>query len=310
MSQYTQEKIRNVAIIAHVDHGKTTLVDGLLRQGNVFRANQDFAERVMDSNDLERERGITIVSKNTAVSYKDIKINIVDTPGHADFGGEVERVMAMVDGVLLLVDAVDGPMPQTRFVTSKALAMGHKVIVVVNKIDRADARPDWVVDQTFDLFVELGANEEQLEFAIVFAAARQGIATLDLAKPGTDLAPLFETIISHIPAPTGDPNAPLQMLVSSIDYDSFRGRFGIGRIHAGKVHSGENVAIINRDGDIRAAKVVNTFIYEGLKKVEQEEVLAGEICIISGLPDVAIGETIASREDPRQITTVRVDEPT
>src|ERR1051326_2830368 len=233
MSQYTQDKIRNVAIIAHVDHGKTTLVDGLLRQGNVFRANQDVAERVMDSNDLERERGITIVSKNTAVSYRmsppfpvseangvgkgdggsgEYKINIVDTPGHADFGGEVERVMGMVDGVLLLVDAVDGPMPQTRFVTAKALAIGHKAIVVVNKIDRADARPDWVVDQTFDLFVELGANEEQLDFAIVYTCARQGTATLDLAQPGTDLRPLFETIVGHLPAPQGDPDAPLQLL--------------------------------------------------------------------------------------------------
>jgi len=310
MSQYTQENIRNVAIIAHVDHGKTTLVDGLLRQGNVFRANQDVADRVMDSNDLERERGITILSKNTAVSYKDVKINIVDTPGHADFGGEVERVMGMVDGVLLLVDAVDGPMPQTRFVTSKALALGHKVIVVVNKIDRADSRPDWVVDQTFDLFVELGANEEQLEFAIVYAAARNGIATLDLAVPGTDLSPLFETIVSHIPHPTGDPNAPLQMLVSSLDYDAFRGRFGIGRIHAGTVHPGENVAVINRDGDIRPAKIISTFIYEGLKKVEQEAVSAGEICILSGLSDVAIGETVASRENPVRIVTQRVDEPT
>ena len=321
MSQYTQENIRNIAIIAHVDHGKTTLVDGLLRQGNVFRANQDFAERVMDSNDLERERGITIVSKNTAVSYLSaptadkpnptpMKLNIVDTPGHADFGGEVERVMAMVDGVLLLVDAVDGPMPQTRFVTSKALAMGHKVVVVVNKIDRADARPDWVVDQTFDLFVELGASEEQLDFPIVFAAARQGIATMDHNKPGTDLKPLFETIISHIPAPTGDLNAPLQILVSSIDYDEYRGRFGIGRIHAGTVHPGDNVALINRDGDIRPAKIVSAFIYEGLKKVEQDSIEAGEICIVSGLADVTIGETIASREDPRAVKTVRVDEPT
>jgi GTP-binding protein len=310
MSAYTQEKIRNVAIIAHVDHGKTTLVDGLLRQGNVFRANQDFAERVMDSNALERERGITIVSKNTAVSYGDCKINIVDTPGHADFGGEVERVMAMVDGVLLLVDAVDGPMPQTRFVTSKALAMGHKAIVVVNKIDRADSRPHWVVDQTFDLFVELGASEEQLDFPIVFTCARQGTATLDLAMPGTDLKPLFDTIVSHIHAPYGDREAPFQMLISSLGYDDYRGRFGIGRIHAGKVHPGDSIAIVNREGDIRSGKVVTTFVFEGLKKTEQEEVSAGEICIVSGLPDVAIGETIASREMPKAVATVRVDEPT
>lgn len=310
MSRYTQDNIRNIAIIAHVDHGKTTLVDGLLKQGNVFHARQEVAERVMDSNDLERERGITIVSKNTAVSYRGIKINIVDTPGHADFGGEVERVMGMVDGVLLLVDAVDGPMPQTRFVTSKALALGHKAVVVVNKIDRADARPDWVVDQTFDLFVELGANEEQLDFPIVYTCARQGTATLDLAQPGTDLQPLFETIVNQLPAPKGDPNAPLQMLISSLDYDEYRGRFGIGKIHAGRIHPGENIAIVSRDGDIRASRVVGTFIFEGLKKSEQEEVEAGEICIVSGLPDIGIGETIASREFPAAIPGVHVDEPT
>ena len=320
MSQYNQNRIRNVAIIAHVDHGKTTLVDGLLRQGNVFRANQDFAERVMDSNDIERERGITIVSKNTAVSYASpakegeepdtYKINIVDTPGHADFGGEVERVMGMVDGVILLVDAVDGPMPQTRFVMGKALAMGHKAIVVINKIDRPDARPDWVVDQTFDLFVELGANEAQLEFPIVYASARQGIATMDHEKPGTDLKPLFETILSHIPAPVGDPEAPFQMLITSLDYDDYRGRFGIGRIHAGRVKPNDAIAIVNREGDIRTGKVVGTYIYEGLKKTDQAEVSAGEICILSGLPDIGIGETIASREFPRAVASVRVDEPT
>ena len=310
MSQYTQEKIRNIAIIAHVDHGKTTLVDGLIRQGGVFRDNQEFAERVMDSNDIERERGITIVSKNTAVSYLGHKINIVDTPGHADFGGEVERVMAMVDGVLLLVDAVDGPMPQTRFVTGKALAMGHKAVVVVNKIDRADARPDWVVDQTFDLFVELGANEEQLDFPVVYSSARQGVATLDLAQPGTDLTALFDTIVKHMPAPKGDPESPLQMLISSLDYDEYRGRFGIGRIHGGKIRAGETLAIVNRDGDIRTGKTVGVFIFEGLKKSEQEEVQAGEICIVSGLSDIAIGETIASREHPVAVKTVRVDEPT
>src|SRR5436853_4012250 len=219
--------LRNVAIIAHVDHGKTTLVDNRIQQSGTFAAHEQVQERVMDSNDLERERGITILAKNCAVRYHGTHINIVDTPGHADFGGEVERVMSMVDGVLLLVDAVDGPMPQTRFVTSKALAMGHKAIVVVNKIDRADARPDWVVDQTFDLFVELGANEEQLDFPIVYTCARQGTATLDLAQPETDLRPLFDTILSHLPAPQGDPDAPLQMLVSSLDYDEYRGRFGI-----------------------------------------------------------------------------------
>ncbi len=310
MSTYSQDKIRNVAIIAHVDHGKTTLVDGLLRQGNVFRANQEMTERVMDSNALERERGITIVSKNTAVSFKDYKINIVDTPGHADFGGEVERVLGMVDGVLLLVDAVDGPMPQTRFVTSKALSLGHKAIVVVNKIDRADARPDWVVDQTFDLFHELGATEEQLDFKVVYTCARQGLATVDLAVPGVDLSPLFETILTALPAPVGDPEAPLQMLISSLDYDEYRGRFGIGRIHAGRIHPNDSVAIVNRDHEVRLSRVVGTFIFEGLKKSDQTEVAAGEICIVSGIPDIAIGDTIASRENPQSVATVSVDEPT
>ena len=310
MSTYSQDKIRNVAIIAHVDHGKTTLVDGLLRQGNVFRANQEMAERVMDSNALERERGITIVSTNTAVSYKDFKINIVDTPGHADFGGEVERVLGMVDGVLLLVDAVDGPMPQTRFVTSKALALGLKAIVVVNKIDRADARPDWVVDQTFDLFHELGATEEQLDFSVVYTCARQGLATVDLATPGEDLSPLFETIVSALPCPKGDEDAPLQMLISSLDYDEYRGRFGIGRIHAGKIHPNEFIAIVDRTGEIRQSRVVGTFIFEGLRKSDQTEVAAGEICIVSGIPDIAIGDTICSRENPVAVATISVDEPT
>lgn len=310
MANFNQNQIRNIAIIAHVDHGKTTLVDGLLRQGNIFRANQDFAERVMDSNALERERGITIVSKNTSVFYQDHKINIIDTPGHADFGGEVERIMKMVDGVLLLVDAVDGPMPQTRFVTSKALAHGHKAIVVINKIDRPDSRPDWVVDQTFDLFVELGANEEQLDFPIVFTNARQGTATLDLATPSTDLHPLFETIWDHLPAPQGDIDAPLQMLISSLDYDEYRGRFGIGRIHAGRIRPGESVSIVQMDGTVRPSRTVGTFVFEGLKKVEQTEVLAGEICIVSGIADIAIGDTIADRENPVGIPSIPIDEPT
>jgi len=305
-----QDQIRNVAIIAHVDHGKTTLVDGLLRQGNVFRANQDMTDRVMDSNDLERERGITIVSKNTAVSYKGHKINIVDTPGHSDFGGEVERVLGMVDGVLLLVDAVDGPMPQTRFVLSKALARGHRAVVVINKIDRADSRPDWVVDQTFDLFAQLGATEEQLDFAIVYACARQGTATLDLAKPGTDLTALFETIIDRMPAPIGNPDAPLQMLISSLSYDDYRGRFGIGRLHNGRIHPNESIAIVDREGKSRLARVVSTFVFEGLKKTEQEEIAAGEIAIISGIPDISIGDTICDRENPVGLSSISVDEPT
>jgi GTP-binding protein len=302
--------IRNIAIIAHVDHGKTTLVDGLLRQGNVFRANQDLGERILDSNALERERGITIVSKNTSVFYKDTFINIVDTPGHADFGGEVERVMSMVDGVLLLVDAVDGPMPQTRFVTAKALAMGHKAILVVNKIDRPDARPDWVVDQTFDLFVELGANDAQLDFPIVYTCAKAGTATLDLAQPGRDLKPLFETILAHIPAPQGDPNAPFQMLVSNLTYDDYRGRLAVGKIFAGTIHPNDNVAIISRDGQLRPAKVVSVFVFEGLKKVERPQAQAGEIVILSGLEDIAIGETVTSRDTPQPVPPIQVEEPT
>src|SRR5579875_375959 len=302
--------IRNIAIIAHVDHGKTTLVDGLLRQGNVFRANQDLGERILDSNALERERGITIVSKNTSVFYKDTLINIVDTPGHADFGGEVERVMSMVDGVLLLVDAVDGPMPQTRFVTAKALAMGHKAILVVNKIDRTDARPDWVVDQTFDLFVELGANDAQLDFPIVYTCAKAGTATRDLSQPGRDLKPLFETILAHIPAPQGDPNAPFQMLVSNLTYDDYRGRLAVGKIFAGTIHPNDNVAIISRDGQLRPAKVVSVFVFEGLKKVERPQAQAGEIVILSGLEDIAIGETVTSRDTPQPVPPIQVEEPT
>ncbi|HLI47553.1 MAG TPA: translational GTPase TypA [Chthonomonas sp.] len=302
--------IRNIAIIAHVDHGKTTLVDGLLRQGNVFRTNQDLGERILDSNALERERGITIVSKNTSVFYKDTLINIVDTPGHADFGGEVERVMSMVDGVLLLVDAVDGPMPQTRFVTAKALAMGHKAILVVNKIDRTDARPDWVVDQTFDLFVELGANDAQLDFPIVYTCAKAGTATRDLSQPGRDLKPLFETILSHIPAPQGDPNAPFQMLVSNLTYDDYRGRLAVGKIFAGTVHPNDNVAVIGRDGQLRPAKVVSVFVFEGLKKAERARAQAGEIVILSGLEDIAIGETITSRDTPQPVPPIQVEEPT
>lgn len=302
--------IRNIAIIAHVDHGKTTLVDGLLKQGNVFRANQDFAERILDSNALERERGITIVSKNTSVFYNHTRINIVDTPGHADFGGEVERVMSMIDGVLLLIDAVDGPMPQTRFVTSKALAYGHKAVVVVNKIDRPDARPDWAVDKTFDLFVELGANDEQLDFPIVYTCAKAGTATLNLSEPGKDLQPLFETILTHLPAPQGDPSAPLQMLVSNLDYDDHRGRLAIGKIFAGTLRSGDSVVILDRLGNPRPSRVVSVFLFEGLKKVEQPEVRAGEIAVLAGLENVAIGETVASRESPQPVPPIHVEEPT
>jgi len=230
-------ELRNIAIIAHVDHGKTTLVDGMLKQGNVFRANQDFGVRIMDRFDLERERGITIVAKNTAITYRGIKINIVDTPGHADFGGEVERVLNMVDGVLLLVDAVDGPMPQTKFVLTKALALGLRAIVVINKIDRQDARPDWVLDQTFDLFASLNANDAQLDFAVVYTKALEGTATLDPAVPGEDLRPLFDTILEQVPPPTADRAAPVQMLVTSLDYDDYRGRIAVGRIFTGTLRA-------------------------------------------------------------------------
>src|SRR5215813_9682120 len=272
MSQYSQNNIRNIAIIAHVDHGKTTLVDGLLRQGNVFRANQDFAERVMDSNALERERGITIVSKNTAVSYNGIKINIVDTPGHADFGGEVERVLGMVDGVLLLVDAVDGPMPQTRFVTQKALQKGLKPIVVVNKVDRPGARPEWVVNQTFELFDELGASEAQLDFPVVYASALYGWAVTDLrdvpASPeqGADLRPLFETILSRVSAPSGDPDAPLQLQVSALDYSSYVGRLGIGRIRRGRLVAGQEVTVLHGERAPVRARVGQVLGFAGLER--------------------------------------------
>jgi GTP-binding protein len=302
--------IRNIAIIAHVDHGKTTLVDGMLKQGNVFRPNQDFGERIMDRGDLERERGITIVSKNTAITYRGVKINIVDTPGHADFGGEVERVMNMVDGVLLLVDAVDGPMPQTRFVLSKALAMGHRAIVVVNKIDRADARVDEVVNATFDLFVTLQANDDQLDFPIVYTNAVAGTATLDTARPGEDLRPLFDTILAHIPEPGVLVDAPFQMLVTTIDYDDYRGRIAIGRVFRGGVSPGEAVTHIDREGVHRPARIAQVFTHEGLKRVEVARGEAGDIIAVTGLPEIQVGETIACDETPIALPVTRVDEPT
>src|SRR5579875_3389457 len=265
-----QSHLRNIAIIAHVDHGKTTLVDGMLKQGGVFRANQAVAERVMDKMDLERERGITIVSKHTSITHGDIKINIVDTPGHADFGGEVERVMGLVEGVLLLVDAVEGPMPQTRFVLSKALQAGHKAVVVINKIDRPNARLDWVVDQTFDLFAALGANEDQLDFPIVYAIALQGTATLDPATPGTDLTPLFETVVNHINPPHGDPDGPLQMLVTTLDYDDYKGRIAIGKLVSGELKTNQNITVINRQGVPVQGKLSQVFLYQGLNRTEVE----------------------------------------
>ncbi len=305
-----QSHLRNIAIIAHVDHGKTTLVDGMLKQGGVFRTNQVVAERVMDKMDLERERGITIVSKHTALAYEGIKINVVDTPGHADFGGEVERVMSLVDGVLLLIDAVEGPMPQTRFVLSKALQAGHKVIVVVNKIDRPNARLDYVVDHTFDLFAALGANEEQLDFPVVYAIALHGVATLDPDQPGTDLKPLFETIVSHINPPTGDPNGNLQMLATTLDYDDYKGRIAIGKVVSGTLKTNQNITVINREGKPIPGKLAQVFIYQGLNRVETESAEAGEIVAISGLPDINIGETVTSRDNPVALPQVRIDEPT
>jgi GTP-binding protein len=304
--------LRNLAIIAHVDHGKTTLLDGMLRQGGVFRENQDVADRVMDRMDQERERGITIISKHTAITYQGHKINVVDTPGHADFGGEVERVMLVVDGVLLLVDAVDGPMPQTRFVLEKALAAGHKAVVVVNKIDRSDARPDWVVNETFDLFANLGASDEQLDFPVVFASAREGVATLDLNQPATDLRPLFDTILQHIPEPrtTGGPDDPTQTLISTIDYDNYLGRVGIGKVFAGTLAPNQNVTVFRRDGSRYAARTQGVFVFEGLRRAPTEGATPGDIIAVTGLPEITIGETIATGDDPQPLPRVTVDEPT
>jgi GTP-binding protein len=303
-------ELRNIAIIAHVDHGKTTLVDGMLKQGNVFRANQEMGERIMDRFDLERERGITIVAKNTAITYHGIKINIVDTPGHADFGGEVERVLNMVDGVLLLVDAVDGPMPQTKFVLTKALALGLRAIVVINKIDRQDARPDWVLNATFDLFVSLGANDAQLDFPVVYSNAIAGTATFDPAKPGDDLRPLFDTILEQVPAPRVDRSAPAQMLVTSLDYDDYRGRIAVGRIFAGTLRPNSPVTHVDRDGVHRPAKVAQLFVYDGLRRVEVPEAGAGEIVAITGIPEIHVGETVACAENPTALPRTIIEEPT
>ncbi len=302
--------LRNIAIIAHVDHGKTTLVDGMLKQSHVFRENQVVVERVLDSGDLERERGITILAKNTAVTYRGIKINIVDTPGHADFGGEVERVLNMVDGVLLLVDAVDGPMPQTRFVLRKALEMGHKAIVVINKIDRANARLNHVANATFDLFVDLGASDDQAEFPIVYTDAVKGQATLAPGVPGTDLQPLFDTILEYVPAPKIEPDQPSQLLVTSLAYDDYKGRIAIGRLFAGTLKRQQPVARIAVDGQIFPGKIAQLFVHQGLDRIEVEQAEAGEIVAVTGLPEVFIGETIADADDPRPLPPIRVEAPT
>jgi GTP-binding protein len=306
-----QQPIRNIAIIAHVDHGKTTLVDCLLKQSGTFAAHQRVAERVMDSNDIERERGITILAKNCAIEYAGLRINIVDTPGHADFGGEVERVLSMVDAVLLVVDAVEGPMPQTRFVTRKALAMGHKAIVVVNKVDRPGSRPDWVVDRTFELFDKLGATDEQLDFPIVYASALQGWASTDLDAPQpTDMKALFETVLKHVPPPPADPDAPLQLQISTLDYNSYVGRIGIGRIRRGTLRPGMSVALRNGDEDRGTGKIAQVLTFRGLEREPVQEAYAGDIVAITGIEDVTIGLTICDPESPEALPPISVDEPT
>lgn len=301
--------LRNIAIIAHVDHGKTTLVDAMLKQARVFRANQQIQERVMDSNDLERERGITILSKNTSVTWKDVKINIVDTPGHADFGGEVERVLNMVDGVLLLIDAVEGPMPQTRFVLRKALELGHKAVVVVNKMDRPAARPEWAVNQTFDLFVDLGATDEQAEFEIIYANGLLGQAGTEPKMLEVTLAPLFEAIL-HLPAPDVEPEQPAQLMATTLDYDDYKGGIVIGRLHNGTLTKGQRVAIVHPDSQPRFGKINELFVFDGLGRGAVEAVGAGEIVAMTGLTNVRIGETIADPETPVALTPIAVEEPT
>jgi len=302
--------VRNLAIIAHVDHGKTTLVDKLLRQAGVFAAHQHLEERVMDSNDLERERGITILAKNAAFDYAGVHVNIVDTPGHRDFGGEVERALSMVDGVLVVVDAVEGPMPQTRFVTRKALAQGLRPIVVINKIDRPNARADWVVSHTLDLFDKLGANEHQLDFPVVYASALLGYATLDLRIPGTDMRPLFETILKHVPSPTGDPNLPLQLQISALDYSSYVGQIGIGRIRRGRLKAGQAVLIFGADGRPQPARVAQVYGFQGLERVPQAEATAGDIVLLQGIEGLTIGCTLTDPEHPEPLPMLAVDEPT
>ncbi|WP_455210542.1 translational GTPase TypA [Kaarinaea lacus] len=304
------EKLRNIAIIAHVDHGKTTLVDKLLQQSGTLVSRGDAQERVMDSNDLEKERGITILSKNTAIKWQDYRINIVDTPGHADFGGEVERVLSMVDSVLLLVDAVDGPMPQTRFVTQKALERGLKPIVVINKIDRPGARPDWVVDQTFDLFDRLGASDEQLDFTIVYASALNGYAGLTTDVHGGDMTPLFETIVKVVPAPDVDVDGPFQMQVTSLDYNSYVGVIGIGRISRGTVKTNTPVTIIDRDGHKRNARVLQIFGFLGLERVEVPQATAGDIIAFTGIEQLDISDTLCNPSKVEALTPLTVDEPT
>ena len=310
MPNIKQEKLRNVAIIAHVDHGKTTLVDQLLRQSGTFRANETVNERVMDSNDLERERGITILSKNTSVIYKDIKINIIDTPGHADFGGEVERILQMVDGVLLLVDAFEGCMPQTRFVLKKALSLGKRAVVVINKIDRPMARPHEVVDEVLDLFIELGADDDQIEFPVVFASARDGYASYSPDVKGENMQPVFEEIINAIDPPEGDPDAPLQILFSNIEYDEYLGRIGVGRVERGSVKTGQSVALCHKDGTTSTVRIAKLFMQQGLRRVEVETATVGDIIEVAGISELEIGETACAADCIEPMPFVKIDEPT
>ena len=302
--------LRNIAIIAHVDHGKTTLVDKLLHQSGTFAAHQHIAERVMDSNDLERERGITILAKNTAIRFRDTHINIVDTPGHADFGGEVERVLSMVDGVLLLVDAVEGPMPQTRFVTKKAMALGLKPIVVVNKIDRDGARADWVINKTFDLFDKLGATDEQLDFPVIYASALFGWASLDPNVRSGNMVPLFETVLKYVPPPVGSVDEPLQLQIAALDYSSFIGRIGIGRVRRGRIAPNQDVVVLEGTKPPRKARIGQVFGFRGLERVPMDSAAAGDIILINGIDEIAIGATIADPTMPEALPLLRVDEPT
>ena len=310
MELITRDDIRNIAIIAHVDHGKTTLVDAMFKESHVFRSNEKMDERVMDSNDLEKERGITILSKNTAVMYDGIKINIVDTPGHADFGGEVERVLKMVDSVLLVVDSYEGPMPQTKFVLKKALELKLKPIVVINKIDKPNARPEEVIDEVFDLFLELGADDEQLDFPIIYASAREGFARYNVEDTNTGMEPLFKTIIEHVEPPKGYIDGPFQMLVTTLDSNAFVGKIAIGKVHRGKVKKNQSVALVRQDGTKSNYKITAVFGYNGLKREEVEEAGLGDIIAVSGILDANIGETIADASNPEALPFVEIDEPT
>ncbi len=304
------QKLRNIAIIAHVDHGKTTLVDVMLKDSGIYRDNEQVTERVMDSNDLERERGITILSKNTSITYQDYKINIIDTPGHADFGGEVERVLGMVDGVLLLVDAFEGPMPQTRFVLKKALEQGLKPIVVVNKVDRPQARPLEVIGEAFDLFIDLGASDEQADFPIIYASAREGMCGFEPDKMEKGLEPLFRTIIEHVPAPQGEENAPFRMLISNIDYDEYVGRIAVGKIDRGGLAVGQNVTVCRADGTTANAKCGRLYMHDGLKRIEAQSASAGDVVLIAGLGEIGIGETLCAPDCIEPLPVITVDEPT